>query len=162
MNKLDQAIADMHQYRARSWPRLIKRLRRHIDEHATIELKKRGFHDFKLAYLPFLFNIDPQGITNTELSKRACVSKQAMSKIVSELTSHGYISTQKHTQDARSSILHLTIKGKKFVMQGKECMIELSNRYAVLLGKKNYELMIDMLLKILAYHEQPIQTSKDK
>ncbi len=155
MNKIDQELVAMQDYRQRSWPRLIKRLRRHIDDHAIAELKKRGFHDFKLAYLPFLFNIDLNGITNTELSKRACVTKQAMSKIVSELSVLGYITNEKHSEDARSSILQLTLKGKKFVVQGKKVMCEISDKYAVIIGKKNYDFMIDMLIKILDYHENP-------
>ncbi len=152
---LDTELAAMQKYRERSWARLIKRLRKHIDDHASAGLKKRGFHDFKLAHLPFLFNIDLEGVTNTELSKRACITKQGMSKIVTELTSLGYITTERHTADARSSILYLTTKGKKLVVQGKTCMTELSADYALLLGKKNYEFMIDMLVQILEFHEKP-------
>jgi DNA-binding MarR family transcriptional regulator len=152
---LDKELAAMQKYRERSWPRLIKRLRKHIDDHASIELKRRGFHDFKLAHLPFLFNIDLEGITNTELSKRACITKQGMSKIVTELTTLGYITTEKHIEDARSSIIYLSTKGKKLVVEGKTCMTELSAKYASFLGKKNYEFMVDMLIQILDFHENP-------
>lgn len=153
MNKLDQELFTMEEYRKRSWPRLIKRLRKHIDDHASVEFRKHGFSDFKLAYMPFLFNIDLQGITNAELAKRACVTKQAMSKIVNELTSLGYITNEKHSGDARSSILYLTPKGKKLVVEGKNMMDELALKYVAIVGKKNYDFMIAMLIKILDFHE---------
>ena len=108
-----------------------------------------------IAYMPFLFNIDLEGITNTELAKRACVTKQAMSKIVNELSSLGYITNEKHNADGRSSILFLTPKGKKLVVEGKKTMGELSEKYAAIIGKRNYEFMIDMLIKVLDFHENP-------
>ena len=156
MKPLDKELEHLKQFRLRSWAKLIGRLKKQSNEYIEDELVSRGFGHFKIGYMPLLMNIDPEGITNNELSKRASITKQAMSKIVNELVELKYITTKPHGEDGRSSIVFLTENGKKFVIGAKNCMMTLMDEYRLLLGKKEFEHLLDMLTRIMEYNEKRV------
>src|SRR5690348_4370446 len=112
MSDLDKQLLDTYQQKQKSWGRLLSILKRQFEAWAITELENHGYDDFKMGYMPLLMNIHPEGITNNELAKTAKVTKQAMSKVVKELVEAGYITTEIHGRDKRSSIISLTTKGK--------------------------------------------------
>ena len=82
-------------------------------------------------------NIHPEGTTNNELAKKARVSKQTMSNVVKELTEGNDIRSETHGQDKRSSIIYLTLKGKKLVVSVRDRVTDLESEYEKVLDKKN-------------------------
>ena len=76
--------------------------------------------DMKLSIMHVLFNISPEGNTNTELSKKSLVFKQAMSRTLKELDATGLITSTPVNNDKRSSRINLTKDGKKFVTDSSE------------------------------------------
>jgi DNA-binding MarR family transcriptional regulator len=154
MKSIDEELGHLRAYRRRSWAKLINHLKRELDHYMEAEFVARGYEHFKLGYMPLLMNIDPEGITNGELSRRASVTKQAMSKIVHELNKLKYITTEPVSRDGRSSIIRLTEKGKRFVVEAKHCMMDLTDEYKAVVGARQYEKSVDTLLKILEYHEE--------
>lgn len=154
---LDKQLLATQQYKERSWVKLISILKRQVDAWATAEVAKEGYDDFKLAHMPLLMNISPEGITNTELAKKARVTKQAMSKVVNELHDLGYIDTIEHDTDKRSSVIRLTVKGKKLVLAARRCVSELEAVYEQQFGKKRFEEAKDMLLQVIKYNEENFQ-----
>ena len=136
-----------------NWGKLISRLKKEFDARVAAELAHEGYGDFKLGYMQLLMNIRPEGVTNNELAKRAKVTKQAMSKLVKELAEADYIRTETDGQDRRSSILHLTHKGKKLVITARSKVQELEKEYYKLLGRQRFDDLKDMLARVLAYHE---------
>lgn len=93
----------------------------------------------------FLSNIEEQGITNNELAKRACVTKQMMSKIVGLLENEGYIYTQKNPNDSRSSIIFLSDRGKELFIQLNICMQEARAKFDAIVGHDRMEQVIDTM-----------------
>ncbi len=154
MKPIDQELQDFKEFRKRSWAKVIKRLRKQLDEYVEDELFRGGYGDMKIGYLPLLMNIDPEGVTNAEVSKRAEITKQAMSKIVNDLVALKYIVTEEHSNDGRSQILRLTEKGKTFIVKGKQCIGGLMDEYRALVGKKNFDNTMETLLRIMEYNEQ--------
>jgi len=150
---LDKQLLASQQYKERSWVKLISVLKRQMDAWATAEVAREGYDDFKLAHMPLLMNISPEGITNTELAKKARVTKQAMSKVVNELNDLGYIDTIGHDTDKRSSVIRLTVKGKKLVVAARNCVSGLEAEYERKFGKKRFEDAKDMLLQVIKYNE---------
>jgi DNA-binding MarR family transcriptional regulator len=106
-----------------------------------------------MAHVPILMNIDVGGTTNNELAKRTKVTKQAMSKVIKELQTMGYIIAKEHEADKRSISLMLSEKGKKLVLNSRHRMLALHHEYEGLLGKKKFNDLIDQLQKIIHYHE---------
>lgn len=154
MSSLDKELEKTQEFKKRSFPKLLHKLRRHFDSWAEECLHDHGYTDFKMMFMPFIMNIDPEGVTNNELAKRANVSKQAMSKVVKELEALDYICTAKNKSDGRSNKILLTNRGKELVVASRLKVMELHEKYIGLLGKKNFDQMLDSMITILAYHDE--------
>lgn len=154
MSALDRQLLDTYQQKQKSWGKLLSILKRQFEAWATTELEGHGYADFKMGYMPLLMNIHPEGITNNELAKKAKVTKQAMSKVVKELVEAGYIVTETHGRDKRSSIISLTVKGKKLVLSARQKVFELEAEYETVIGKKKFAELKEMLTRIMDYHDQ--------
>lgn len=133
--------------------RLLNMWKRYFDNWANEQLFEHGYSYFKMAYMPFIMNISNTGSTNNEIALKAKVTKQAMSKVVKELLQHGIIKIEKHADDKRASLIFLTPKGKKLVVDTKSCVIVLSEEYKEIVGTENFDIMIECMYKILQHHE---------
>jgi len=157
--EIDEALRIMVNESSRSWGRISYQAKRAFDEWALKELAQQGYPDFKMAYMPLLMNIGVDGNTNNEIAAKSRVTKQAMSKVVKELEDLELIKVSAHSTDKRSVMIFLTDKGKKMVYAAKTQVKVLTNEYKKIIGKKNYEIMIDSLSKIIAYHDSPFGKS---
>lgn len=149
----DRRLLEFHQARHRNVAKLVGQLRRHLDAWALAEFTEHGYENFKIGYMPLLMNIHPEGITNNELAKKAKVTKQAMSKVVKELTEADYIRTETHGKDKRSAIIYLTAKGKKLVLTAKDRLVDLEAEYEGVLGKRKFAELKETLTKLVDYHD---------
>ncbi|MEO7990976.1 MAG: MarR family winged helix-turn-helix transcriptional regulator [Chryseolinea sp.] len=152
--ELDIILRETEHIKVRSWGKVLSYLRRQFEAWTTDELSSHGYSDFSMAHMPLIMNIKPEGTNNNELAAIAKISKQAMSKVVKDLLQKGYIETKTDAADKRSTIISLTEKGKRFVIKARYCVQALTQEYQDLLGKKEYEHMIDNLMKIMAYNEK--------
>ncbi|MFL5787755.1 MAG: MarR family winged helix-turn-helix transcriptional regulator [Flavisolibacter sp.] len=156
--ELDKRLLESQSKKEKSWGKILAQLKRQFDAWAINELTEKGYGGFKLGYMPLLMNIHPEGITNNELAKKARVSKQAMSKVVKELVRHGYIKTEILGSDKRSSIIYLTVKGKKLVLSARDRVSLIEKEYEQLLGKARFQELKELLLKIIHYHDEKWQS----
>ncbi len=147
----DKEIFDFEQFRIirhRSVGKVIWRIKRYMDNFVEPKLHALGYSDFKMSYLMFLANINETGITNNELAKRACVTKQMMSKVVSLLEVEGYIYTEKNPADSRSSVIFLNQRGKDLFITLRDCMQEARDRMDGIVGHDRMETLIDTLIEL--------------
>ena len=145
----DNKTFDFNQYqliRDRSIGRLLWRLKRYMDGFMEPRLQALGYTDFKMSYLMFLANIGENGTTNNELAKRACVTKQMMSKIVGLLESEGYIYSQKNPADSRSSIIFLNDRGKELFIALRDSIQEVRDKFDGIVGHDQMEQVIDTMV----------------
>ncbi|MES1221058.1 MAG: MarR family transcriptional regulator [Bacteroidota bacterium] len=126
---LDEQFAATIGPKYRSWGRIISVLKRQFNAWAGEILLTNGYKDFKMAYVSLLMNINPEGITNKELSEKAMISKQAMSKVVKELSERRYINTKQLGADKRCSLIYLTDKGKKLAIIFRNNVAALESEY---------------------------------
>jgi len=154
MSELDKQLAESHAQKERSWGKILSHLKRQFDSWAMAEFAANGYEDFKMGYMPLLANITPEGITNNELARKARVTKQAMSKLVKELVSLGYVATHEHGHDKRSVEIYLTSKGKKLVISARQKLAALEKEYEDLLGKKKFDDVKEQLICIIRYHDE--------
>ncbi len=139
---------DFAHYRAlreRSFGRLMMRLKRYMGNYLEGKLHELGFDDFKVSYLSFLSHIEEGGITNSELARHACVTKQMMSKTVSLLEASGYIYLKKNENDSRSSIIYLSDRGKSLFIALTQCMQELRGQFDDIAGAEQIDNMLDTM-----------------
>ncbi|GAB4038720.1 MarR family winged helix-turn-helix transcriptional regulator [Spirosoma gilvum] len=140
--------------RERSVGRLFWRLKRFTSSYIEPRLHALGYTDFKMSYLMFLSSIDEQGTTNNELAKKACVTKQMMSKIVGLLEEQGYIYTQKNPNDSRSSIIFLNDRGKELFVKLEGCMQDARTKFDSIVGHDRMEQVIDTMYRLVTELEK--------
>lgn len=147
----DKRIVDFNQLRelrSRAIGRLVWRMKRYMDGFMEPRLQQMGYIDFKLSYLAFLANMEEKGITNNELAKRACVTKQMMSKTVSLLESEGYIYTQRSATDSRSSRIFMNDRGFELLYAVRDCMNEAHAKFSAIVGQDRFEQALDTLRQL--------------
>ncbi len=133
--------------------KLVYLLKRSIDDWSMKKLCRMDNPDFNNAHIPFFMSIGTTGITNNALAAKMSVSKQAASKIVKELEATNMVRSEKSPDDARASMLYLTPQGEKFYQHLKNQVENLENEYKKVVGVKNYEAAIDVMLKLVKFHE---------
>lgn len=133
--------------------KLVYMLKRAMDEWSMKKMCRTGHMDFNNAHLPFFMSIGTTGITNNALAAKMNVSKQAASKIVKELEAINMVKSEKSPEDARAVMLYFTPEGEKFYHHLKGQLEYLENEYKKVVGVKNYETAIDVMLKLVQFHE---------
>jgi DNA-binding MarR family transcriptional regulator len=128
-------------------------LKRFIDDWSSKKLCVVHNPNFNSAHIPLFMSIGTTGISNNCLAAKLNVTKQATSKIIKELETLNMVKSEKSTDDARVVMLHLTDEGVKFYNYLKNQVEELENQYKKVVGAKNYEIAIDVMLKLIKFHE---------
>ena len=162
MRNLDKELQKTQAFSQHSWGKAISKLKKHFDTWVSEQLSAHNIDDFKHAYMPLIMNIDVDGVTNTDLAKRAGITKQGMSQVVQELEEKKYIKIQANPDDKRSSIIFLTDKGKEFILTCRARQKELHADLQKRLGKKNFELVLDAMFEVVTYHEEENKKNSSK
>jgi DNA-binding MarR family transcriptional regulator len=134
--------------------KLIYLLKRFMDEWNEKNLCRVHYPGFNPSHLPLFMSIGTTGISNNALADKLNVTKQATSKIIKELEAIDMVRSEKCSTDARSSMLFLTTEGEKYYQYLKTQLLQLEEQYKKLVGAKNYEIAIDVMLKLVQFHEQ--------
>jgi DNA-binding MarR family transcriptional regulator len=151
---LEKELAKLCKNNKQNFGRILSHLKRSFDEWALAHLSKEGYPEVKMAYMPFLMNIEIDGITNNVLAQKLRISKQAMSKTLKELENLNLIEAIPNPTDARSSIILLTTYGMKMVIHTRKKLDNLTKDYIAVIGKKKFFDMIESLNTIIEIHKE--------
>ncbi|TSD67356.1 MarR family transcriptional regulator [Inquilinus sp. KBS0705] len=133
--------------------KMVYLLKRFIDDWSGKKLCVAHQTGFNSAHLPLFMSIGTEGISNNALAAKLNVSKQATSKIIKELEVLDMVKSEKSTDDARVVMLHLTDEGEKFYQYLRSQVETLEEQYKKEVGAKNYEIAIDVMSKLIKFHE---------
>ncbi len=84
---------------------------RYFNEWAQKQWIEDGWENIRPEHLRLISIIGIDEVNNNELAKRARVSKQAMSKMVNDLESHGFVDVEPDPNDSRASIISISNNG---------------------------------------------------
>ena len=133
--------------------RLLYLLKRLSDDWYCTELCHANLKGFNNSYIPLFMSIGTKGISNSKLAANLSITKQAASKVIKELEELELVRSEKCSTDGRSMMLYLTDEGISFYEHLKSQMEALEQEYKKVVGAKNYENAINVLLKLVEYHE---------
>ena len=135
-------------------PKLVYLLKRLLDEWMGKKLCRIDQPGFNSAHLPLFMSIGKTGISNNELAAKMNVTKQATSKMIKELEAINMVKSEKSPDDARVVMLHFTPEGEAFYHNLKSQVMDLETQYKKVAGTKNYEIAIEVMLKLVKFHEE--------
>ncbi|MDB5141592.1 MAG: hypothetical protein JWQ66_305 [Mucilaginibacter sp.] len=133
--------------------RLLYLLKRLSDDWYCTKLCHANLEGFNNSYLPLFMSIGTKGISNSKLASTLNITKQAASKVIKELEELELVKSEKCSTDGRSMMLYLTEDGIHFYEHIRNQMINLEQEYKKVVGARNYETAINVMLKLVDYHE---------
>lgn len=145
----DERLQSIMQQRNKSLIKLISIIKKDFENKLMDKLRSQGYENFKVGNMGCLANVQLDGTINNELAKKAKITKQAMSKVVKNLETEGYIYTRKHETDNRASVIYLTDKGKDLTIAASECVQETQASYKNIIGEEDAEKLREILTKLV-------------
>lgn len=108
--------AAMHEDDGNAWRlfsvgRLLTNALRRFETRMFDILAQSGHVEARLSHLTLTRNLDVKGTRASELSRRAGISKQAMSDLIQQCENLGLVERQPDPLDARARIIRFTPKG---------------------------------------------------
>ena len=134
--------------------KLIYVLKRFLDEWNEKNLCRFHYPGFNHSHMPLFMTIGEKPISNNEAAAKLNITKQASSKIIKELEAINMVKSERNASDARAVMLKLTPDGEKYFNYVMGQVTQLEEHYKKLVGAKNYETTIEVLLKLVDFHEK--------
>lgn len=127
---------------------------RFMSELAAPFLRERGYTNFRVGHIKALINIDLEGTNINTLAQRASITKQGMSKLVKELQAEGYVESVKDPADARALIVKYTDLGIQCMVDWKDCIAHIDQKFADIVGVEKLASVKETLALLANYYEQ--------
>ena len=140
---------DLHERRKRVIGRLFLRASRTFEARAVERIHALGYEDYRPSDNLVLIHLDTRGNRVSELADRACVTKQAISKIVHDLENRNLVAIEPDPDDGRAQIVKLTDRGLEMMMDAFEEVFALDDEFASILPDGDLEKIRQGLLTLL-------------
>ena len=115
---------------------------------------REGYPDMRSAHVQLLRHLDPEGTRSTVLAQRAQVTKQTMSRLVQELTAHGYVALSPDPADSRAARVQLTARGQAFLQYLAGALVDLEQAFGKVLGPARLADFTAATQELLAFAEK--------
>ena len=99
-------------------------------------LSERGYDDFRIPHGAVFQFLDDAGTPVAELARRAQMTKQSMTELVTHLEKRGYVERFEYPGDRRSRPVRATARGLEVYGVVREFVAELDAEIAAKLGAK--------------------------
>jgi DNA-binding MarR family transcriptional regulator len=125
-----------------------------LDEF-TSEFQERvaasEYSDIRVAHGCVFGNIDPEGGTRlTELAERACMTKQSVGEVASDLEQRGYLERVPDPADGRAKIIRLTERGRAAYAVGRGLIDDLEREWGERYGEERIAALREALELVTA------------
>jgi len=118
------------------------------------KVARRGFTDVTPAFSSLMPLLDATGARPSTLAQRAGITKQAMSQLVRELETRGYVEQVPDSTDTRAKIVRLTKRGVALHAAAAEVRLELQSVALAKLGKLRVSRLRRDLIELAAALEE--------
>jgi len=113
-----------------------------------------GFKDMTPAFASLMTLLDATGARPSTLAQRAGITKQAISQLVRELETRGYVEQVPDSTDTRAKIVRLTKRGVALHAASAEVRLELQSVALAKLGKSRVSRLRRDLIELAAALEE--------
>ena len=114
--------------------RLLLRAVRAVNEHVISRLAALGHPDIRGPHTAVFANLDADGTRAVILAQRAGMTRQAMSNLVHELETAGYVEVTPDPEDGRAALVRLTERGERFCLDAANVINDVEAEWARRLG----------------------------
>ncbi len=120
--------------------RLLLEASRTLGAELVADLDERGFPEARPSHAAAFLHIDRRSGTRlVDLARRARMTKQGMMLIVDDLENRGFVRRVPDPLDARSKIVRLTARGRRYAAETRRAVAAVEARARRELGDRRYE-----------------------
>ena len=119
-----------------------------IQGRLIAELNASGFDELRLPHMAVLQFPGPDGVRPGVLAERAGMSKQAMNQLLRSLEGFGYIVRSDSTEDARSSVVRFTKRGRAAYSKMSDILRDIEREWTAELGPKRFAELKSLLTRV--------------
>jgi DNA-binding MarR family transcriptional regulator len=132
--------------------RLVRNIYNAVLDESHRELSAQGFPELDGSY-SVVFQYIGEGARATDIAQKGKTSKQNVKYLLAVLEEKGLVQRKADQTDGRAWIFELTPQGVEYRKAGLKIIATLEAKWAKVIGKANYEQMINAL-NLLNYHLQ--------
>jgi DNA-binding MarR family transcriptional regulator len=110
--------------------RLLLRTVRAVNDQIIDRLTALDHPGIRGAHTAVFTNLDADGTRAVTLAQRAGMTRQAMSNLIRELETAGYLEVRPDPADGRAALVFLAPPGEKFCLDAAEVIAELEAEWA--------------------------------
>lgn len=130
--------------------RLFLRAHRAFSERAFEKFQSYHHPGLRFTHMALIAQLDLEGTYITTLAERAGITKQAMSQLVDELESRGYVGRAPDPQNRRATLVTFTEAGVHLLQDAYRVKQEIEAEYVAVLGEDGFNQLRSLLVKLLA------------
>ena len=108
-----------------------------FSEELYDRVQAAGLKDIRPGHGCVFSNIQPDGSRLTELAERACMTKQTVGEVASDLEGLGYVERVPDPADGRAKIIRLTERGREAQLIGRDLVDGLERDWGERYGEEN-------------------------
>jgi DNA-binding MarR family transcriptional regulator len=131
--------------------RLLLRAVRAVNEQVIGRLAALGHPEVRGPHTAVFANLDPGGTRAVMLAERAGMTRQAMSALIRELETAGYLQVNPDPADGRAALVRLTARGEKFCSDAAAVITDLEAEWARHLGDADLTRLRKSLHALIGY-----------
>jgi DNA-binding MarR family transcriptional regulator len=79
-------------------------------------------------------NLQPEGITASELARQIGITRQSMQKLIESLLGESLVELTEHPDDARSHLVGLAPRGSQLMLEARKHLLDIERRLQRHLG----------------------------
>lgn len=118
-------------------------------ERLHSEMVRRGHAWFGDARVVIAIHLDPRGLSQSELTARTGLTKQAVQQLLDGLEADGIVERVASDEDRRTKRVVYTAKGFKSIREANAVKREIDADYRARLGERGFEALRSALTKLL-------------
>ena len=108
-----------------------------FSEELYERVQAAGLKDIRPGHGCVFSNVQPEGSRLTELAERACMTKQTVGEVASDLEGLGYVERVPDPADGRAKIIRLTQRGREAQLIGRDLVDGLERDWGERYGEEN-------------------------
>jgi len=108
-----------------------------FSEELYERVQAAGLEDIRPGHGCVFSNVQPEGSRLTELAERACMTKQTVGEVASDLEGLGYVERVPDPADGRAKIIRLTQRGREAQLIGRDLVDGLERDWGERYGEEN-------------------------
>jgi DNA-binding MarR family transcriptional regulator len=121
-----------------------------FSDELTRRVLAAGYTDLRPGHGCVFGTIDPEGSRLTDLAERACMTKQTVGEVASDLEKLGYVERVPDPSDGRAKIIRLTERGREAHAIGRGLIDDIERDWAERFGAERVAVLRSLLEDIEA------------